>query len=132
MSLSWTTLENWVSETESDVLLVISAIKQDIAIAEKDINAALTWIANNAPTISADIEEVLGVVTTIGIGTNPEVAVAVTAANAAVTALHAFAAAKNSGATNTHSVLAGYTAVQQAQAAVASAKAAMTSAPTSA
>jgi hypothetical protein len=130
MSISLSTLENWISETEADVLVVIADIKQGIVVLESDINAALTWIANNAPAIASDIQEVLGIVETIGVGTNPEVAAAVTAANAAVSALNAFANAKNSGATNTASVLAGYTAVQQAQAAVATAKAAVVSAPT--
>ena len=129
MSLNLNTLENWISETETDVLAVIADIKQGIAVAESDINSSLTWIANNAPAISSDIQEVLNIVTTIGIGTDPEVAAAVTAANVAVTALNAFAAAKNSGANNTAAVLTGYTAVQQAQAAVASAKAAVASSP---
>jgi len=130
MALDFTTLENWLSETEADVLAVIAEIKQELVVAESDISAALTWIANNAPTIASDIEEVLGIVTTIGLGANPEVAAAVTAANVAVTALNAFANAKASGASDTSSVLAGYTAVQQAQAAVANAKAAVVSAPT--
>ena len=129
MTINLNTLENWISETENDVLAVIADIKQGIAVAEADINSALTWIANNAPAISSDIQEVLSIVTTIGIGTDPEVAAAVTAANAAVTALNAFAAAKNSGANNATAVLTGYTAVQQAQAAVASAKAAVASSP---
>jgi hypothetical protein len=132
MALDFSTLENWISETETDVLALISEIKQGFTVLESDLNAALTWIANNAPTIASDVEEVLSIVTTIGIGTNPEVAAAVTAANVAVSALNAFANAKNSGATNTASVLTGYTAVQQAQAAVASAKAAVASAPTTA
>jgi hypothetical protein len=132
MAISLLTLENWISETETDVLVVIADIKQGIAVLKSDVDAALTWIANNAPAIASDIQEVLGIVTTIGIGANPEVAAAVVAANAAVSALNAFASAKNSGASNTASVLAGYTAVQQAQAAVASAKAAVVSAPTAA
>ena len=130
MSSFTTALWNFIDETESDVLAIIQDIKAGAAVAEADINNALHWISSNTPAIAADIEEVLSIVTTLGVGSNPEVAVAITAANTAVTALNAFAAASNSGASNTQAVLAGYVAVKQAQAAVASASAATVGAPT--
>lgn len=129
MSNFTTALWNFIDETESDVLTIIQDIKAGLAIAESDITNALHWIASNTPAIASDIEEVLSIVTTIGVASNPEVAIAITAANTAVTALNAFAAANNAGASNTQSVLAGYVAVKQAQAAVATASAAAVAAP---
>jgi hypothetical protein len=125
MTFSLATLQNWITETETDVLNVVAQIRAGEAVIASDISAALHWIASNAPTIASDIEEVVGIVTTVGLATNPQVSLAITAANTAVTALNAFAAASNSGASNTQAVLAGYVAVQQATAAVASAKAAV-------
>ena len=116
--------KNILTETEADVLKVIAAIKAEEAIIASDIVAAQHWIAANAPTIAADIQQVLMLVTEIGVTSNPEVAAAVTAANVAVTALNAFASATNSGQNAAQSVVSGYVAVKQAQAAVASAKAA--------
>jgi prophage DNA circulation protein len=121
--------ENFIVETESDVQAVIVKVKQGVTAAEAAIDDALKWIANNTPAIAQDIEEVLSIVTTLGLGANPEVAAAVTAANVAVTALNAFASSENSGATNTAALLSGYTALKQAQSAVASATAAATSVP---
>jgi hypothetical protein len=118
---------NLIDETESDVLTIITDFKSGVVVAEKDVNYALQWIASNAPAIAADIEEVVGIATTIGVAANPEVAAAITAANVAVTALNAFAASSNSGATATQAVVAGYVAVKQAQAASAAASAAAVS-----
>lgn len=133
MSNSFTTaLWNFIDETESDVLVIIQDIKAGAAVVESDITNALHWIASNTPAIAADIEEVVSIVTAIGVTSNPEVAAAVTAANVAVTALNAFATANNAGADNAQSVLAGYVAVKQAQAAVASASAAAVAAPATA
>jgi len=129
--MSFTTaLWNFIDETETDVLAVITAIKADAAVAESDINSAMHWIASNTPAIVADIQQVLQIATTIGIASNPEVAAAITAANVAVTALNAFAAASNSGASATQAVVQGYVAVKQAQSASASASAAVVGAPT--
>lgn len=119
-----TALWNFIDETEADVLAVITQIKADVVVAENDINSALHWVVSNVPAITADIEEVLGIATEIGVASNPEVAAAITAANIAVTALNAFAASSNSGASNTQAVIAGYVAVKQAQAASSSASAA--------
>ena len=47
--------------TEAEVLKVVTAIKTDAAVAEADISTALTWISNNAPTIAADIQQVVGI-----------------------------------------------------------------------
>lgn len=124
-----TSLWNFIDETETDVLGVITAIKADVVVAESDINSAMHWIASNTPAIVADIQEVLGIATEIGIASNPEVAAAITAANVAVTALNAFAAASNSGATATQAVVSGYVAVKQAQSASAAASAAVVGAP---
>lgn len=125
-----TSLQNYITETEADVLKVITAIKADAAIVQADLMAAEHWIASNTPTIAANIQQVLALVEEVGVGSNPEVALAVTAANVAVTALNAFASASNTGATPTQAVVAGYVAVKQAQSAVSSAMAATAAAPT--
>ncbi len=129
MTAFTTSLWNFIDETESDVLVIITNIKADVAVEQSDINAALHWIASNAPAIAADIQEVVGIAETVGVGANPEVAAAIIAANTAVTALNAFAASSNSGQNNTQAVLAGYVAVKQAQAASSSAAAAAVAAP---
>jgi hypothetical protein len=119
--MSWfSSLKTYVAYAEKDVLALVANIKQDVQIAESDINAALRWIAGNAGTITTDIQEVLGLVQIVGIA-NPQVEVAVTAANSAVGALNAFAAAYNSGTGTSSSVIAGYSAFKQAQAAAATA-----------
>src|ERR1700761_7448305 len=123
--------KNWLTETESDVLVVITKIKAEEAVLATDIAAAQHWIASNAPTIAADVQQVLAIITEIGVTSNPDVAAAVTAANVAVTALNAFANATNAGAGAAQAVVSGYVAVKQAQAAVSTAKAAAVAAPTS-
>lgn len=125
----FTTLRNWLTETETDVLDLIAKIKTDVQVAESDIAAGLHWVASHAPTIASDIQQVAAVAETIGLTTNPEFAAAVTGANLAVTALNAFAGAANSGASNVQAVVQGYTAVKQAQAASAAAAAALAAAP---
>ncbi len=128
--MSFTTaLWNFIDETEADVLKVITSIKSDVDIAEHEVTSALHWIASNTPAIAADIQQVVSIAETIGIAANPEVGVAITAANVAVQALNAFAAASNKGQSNTQAVLAGYVAVKQAQAASAAASAAVVNAP---
>ena len=120
----------FLTETEADVVKIITAIKADAVIIEADVVAAQHWIANNAPTIAKDIQQVLGLVEAVGIGANPEVAAAVVAANLAVSALNAFAAQTNAGGNAAQSVVAGYVAVKQAQSAVSAAMAASVAAPT--
>ena len=120
----------FLTETEADVVKIITAIKADAVIIEADVVAAQHWIANNAPTIAKDIQQVLGLVEAVGIGANPEVAAAVVAANLAVSALNAFAAQTNVGGNAAQSVVAGYVAVKQAQSAVSAAMAASVAAPT--
>jgi len=126
----FTSLQNFITETEADVVAIVTDIKAGVAVVENDLVAAEHWIASNAPAIAADIQQVLGLVEAVGVGSNPEVAAAVVAANLAVNALNAFAAASNTGATPTQAVVAGYVAVKQAQSAVSSAMAATAAAPT--
>ena len=128
----FTSLQNFITETEADVVAVIADIKAGAAVAESDLAPSQHWIASNTPAIAADIQEVLSLVEFFGVGANPEVAAAVTAANIAVTALNAFAASSNTGATPTQAVVAGYVAVKQANAAVSSAQGAAAAAPTTA
>lgn len=125
----WTSLQSFLTTTETDVLNVITKIKADEVVVAADINAALHWVAANTPAIAADIQTAATIAETVGVAANPEVAAAITAANIAVQGLNAFAAASNSGQTNTQAVLSGYVAVKQAQAAVASAKAATVASP---
>ena len=125
----FTSLQNFITETEADVLAVITDIKTGAVVVEKDIVAAQHWIASNTPTIAAEIQQVLQLIEAFGVASNPEVGIAITAANAAVTALNAFASATNSGANAAQSVVQGYVAVKQANAAVSSAKAVAAAAP---
>lgn len=127
-----TSLQNFISETEADVVAIVGNIKAGIAVVESDLVSAEHWIASNAPAIAADIQQVLGLVEAVGVGANPEVAAAVVAANLAVNALNAFANASNSGASPAQAVVAGYVAVKQAQSSVSSAMAATAAAPTTA
>ena len=116
----WSSVANFVSYAEKDVLKLVAAIKNEEQVAVSDINSALKWIAGNAGTITTDIQEVLGLVQIVGIA-NPSVVTAVSAANAAVGALNQFAAAYNSGTGTVQSVISGYSAFKQAQAAAATA-----------
>lgn len=128
----WTSLQNFIAETEADVVKVISAIKAGAEVVETDLTAAEHWIASNTPAIAAGLAQVLALVEEVGVGSNPEVAAAIAAANITVKALNAFAAASNTGASPAQAVVAGYVAVKQANAAVSSAMAATATAPTTA
>jgi len=125
-----TGLENWFVTTEAQVLQIIAQIKADVVVAEGQINTALTWVAQNVPTIAGDINNVTALVQTVGLANAPAVATAIKDANLAVTALNAFAAASAAGQSNAQAVMQGYVAVKQAQAAVATAAAAAVTAPT--
>lgn len=110
--------------TEQDVVNILAKVKQDAVIAVKDVNAALKWISGNIGLIDASVQEVLGIVTTLGATSDPKVAAAIKDANVAVAALNAYAAASNSGQNNVSAVVNGYVALKQAQASVAAASAA--------
>jgi hypothetical protein len=119
--MSWlSNVENFFVTTEQDVLKIIVKVKQDIQIADHEINLALAWIADHAPAIAADIEGVLSIVQVAGLA-NPAVGVAIAAANEAVVALNAYATAYQKGQGTAASVVQGYSAFKQAQAAAASA-----------
>ena len=120
----FSSIQNFFTTTEKDVILVITKIKKDVVIAAGDIEKALKWLAGNSPLIDADIQEVLTIITTLGATNNPAVATAVSDANKAVVALNAFASASNAGTNSALAVVQGYVAFQQANAAVSSAKAA--------
>lgn len=129
MSFSIASLASWFTTTEADVVALIGKIKAEVAVAEADVTEALNWVAKQTPTVAAALQEVLGVVEVIGVGSNPEVATAIAAANAAVTALNAFAAAQTSPAVQTiqtdgAAVVAGYQALTQSLASQAAVKAA--------
>lgn len=118
------------ADTEADVVKVVVAIKTDVAVVEADLAKALKWVASNAPAIAADIEDVVSIVTQLGVTSNPEVAVAVAAANTAVAALNAFSTSYTSGTGSAQALVNGYIAVKQATASVASASAAAVAAQT--
>lgn len=127
MTFSFTTsIENFLVETEADVQAVIADVSKGVTEAEAYIDDALTWVVNNTPTIVADIESVIGFAAAVGATTNPTVAAAVAAAQAAITALNAVAAAKTSGASDVQTLLAGYTAIKQASASASATAAAAT------
>lgn len=117
----WTT-------AESDVQAFITKLQQGLTWAQTELDSALGWVVNNTPAIVTDIEKAIGFASAVGVSTNPEVAAAIVAAQAAITALNAVASAKTSGASDIQTLLAGYTAVKQAQAASASATAGTTAA----
>jgi hypothetical protein len=123
---SW--FSSFFSAAEADVISIVTQIKQDVEIAEADVVKALQWVADNAGTITSDIQQVLGVVQILGIS-NPAVETAVTAANSAVNALNVYAAAVKNGTGTPQAVVQGYTAYKQAQQAAAGAMAAVVSAP---
>lgn len=125
-----TSLQNFITETEADVEAVIADIKAGEVVLETALTNAEHWIASNAPTIAADIQEVLQLIEAFGVSADPQVGIAIAAANAAVTALNAFATASNTGANPAQAVVAGYVAVQQANSSVATAKAIAAAAPT--
>lgn len=118
---------SWWSTTEADVIAIIAKVKADTVVAESDVHKALTWLADETPTIVAGLQTALGIAEAVGVVTAPELV----AANAAVAALNAFAQAqanaKTSGNTNlmsdAKSVVTGYVAYTQANAAVNAAKA---------
>lgn len=124
----FTDIQNFFTTTEADVVDVIARIKADIPVVESDINAVVRWVVNNTPTIAADIQQVEQIITALGV-VNPQVQLAISAANTAVVALNAFAASEKAGQSNIQSAVNGYVAVKQAQAAVAQAAVAAAQAP---
>lgn len=124
------TIENLFTETETDIIALVAAVKKGEAVVAGDIDRAIKWVASETPTIVADLQSAVALVTAVGVASNPDVAAAITAANLAVTALNAFAAASSSGTTDAQAIVSGYVAVKQAQASAASAAAAAASVPT--
>lgn len=126
---SWFQAEAKIVET--DVLAFITKVENDVAVVVKDAEAALSWLAAEAPTVAADVAQVATFIEGIPVvGANPTVLAAVTAANVAVQGLNAFAAAyTKSTATGgsitltqaSQAVVAGYQGLKNAQAAVAAA-----------
>lgn len=116
----WTDVEHFFQTTESDVLTLIAKIKAEVPVVENDINGALRWVANSAPSIAAAITEVAALVEQVGI-MNPTVLNAIADANKAIVALNAFASSMQKGQGTAASVVAGYVAVKSAQGAAATA-----------
>lgn len=124
------TIENLFSETEIEVIALVVAVKKGESVVASDIDKAIKWVVSETPAIVANLQGAVALVEEVGVASNPDVAIAITAANAAVTALNAFAAASNSGSTDAQAIVQGYVAVKQAQASAASAAAAAASVPT--
>jgi len=120
-------IENFFSETETEVIALVVAVKKGEELVASDIDKALKWVASETPAIVSNLQGAVAIVEAVGVASNPDVALAITAANVAVTALNAFAAASNSGKTDAQAVVQGYVAVKQAQASAASAAAAAAS-----
>ena len=120
-------LASWWKTTESDVVSVIAKLKSDTVVAEADVNAALTWISNEVPTIVAGLQVALGLAQAVGVVTAPELAAATAAVDALQALANAHKASVASGdsalSTDAKSVVAGYVAYTQASAAVNAAKA---------
>lgn len=112
------------NDTETEVMSVIAAIKNDAPVVLADIHKALDWIAGQTPAIVADLQMATRLAIAVGAVSSPEMLAAVAAANEAVVALNAFAAAKQAGTADAAAVVQGYIAVKKANAAVASASAA--------
>lgn len=120
-------ITNLFSDTETEVVALVVDIKKGVSVAKADLSKAISWLKTNAPTIESDLQGAVAIVEELGVASNPDVALAVTAANATVTALNAFVAASQAGASNPQAVVQGYVAYKQAQATAASAAAAAAS-----
>ena len=118
--LAW--VENIFQTTESDVVALIGKIKTGVEVAATDVEAALKWVAANAPAIDSAIEEVVSLVETAGI-VNPTVLAAIADANKAVAGLNVFAAQVQAGQALPNAVVEGYVAAKNAQSAAATAAA---------
>lgn len=123
-----TTIESSFITNEAWVLGVITQAKAGILVLEKDVAAGIRWVVAHAPQLTADIQSITMVAQVVGAG-NPEVAIAIGAANTAVAALNAFAKASNAGAATPAALIDGYVAVQAAVAAHATAAIAAVSVP---
>lgn len=126
-----TDVEHWFTETETEVLNIVVKIKQGVAVLETDIQAALNWIARNAPQIEADLGiavQAAAALGAAGITISPAI---ITAVNASAAAINAVAASQNSGAATATTLVAGYTAYTQADTAATQARAAIASAAVS-
>lgn len=114
---------------ESDVVKVIAAFKTDAPLVVADLNKAMDWVIAQTPAIARDLQLATTLAMDVGIATNPNIGLAIAAANEAVTALNAFATAsaanKAAGQTDTQAhaaaLVQGYVAIKQASAAVSAA-----------
>jgi hypothetical protein len=120
--------------TDSFALKLISDARNGIAVAESDIAAVNKWIVANAPTITTDIQAVIGLAQVAGMldpAIAPEVSAAAAVAKAAVNVLNAYVATVNSSANTPTELAAGYTAAKNATLAHAKLAIAVAKAPVS-
>ncbi|MGA8170297.1 MAG: hypothetical protein WB816_05630, partial [Methylocystis sp.] len=85
------------TETEQEVVAIIAKAKVGVALAAHEISIGLAWVANNTPQIAADLQTAETLIVATGVGANPSVAAAITAANVAVAGLNQYAASVKSG-----------------------------------
>jgi hypothetical protein len=128
------TVSTAVTVAETFVMNVVAQVKNDVAVAIADANQAAMWIAQEIPTVVPLIEDLETFAAAIpNSANNPDIQVAIQAANVAVESLNSFQAASAAGGNAETDVAAavvtGYTAVNSAKAAIASAKATISQAP---
>ena len=125
--MSWiNNIESYFVTTEAFVIKVVADVRREVLIAEHDVAIAMNWVVKNIPQVVADLQEGVIIIESLGVTSNPEVAIAIAAANAAVAGLNAFESKYKVGTTDAATVANGYNAIKQASAAVASAVAAGT------
>jgi len=117
---------SFLQTTEADVVKVFIAIKNEEVVLQKQIDASLRWVADNSGTITSDLLKVEGIVTALGLGSNPAVGASMLAATVAANEFIAFSKAYSAGQSTAATVASGYKAYTQTKAAVAVALAAAT------
>lgn len=110
---------------EADVVAIAIRVKNDIKVAIADLEKINKWVVAEAPALSAGAQELVYIASSVGLMSNPGIAIAAASVTAASTALNAYAAASNSGANPALLAVTAYTATKQATADIAAAKAAL-------
>ncbi len=124
-----TKAEEAVITTEHFVVGVVAKFHAGEVVAEHEAAAAIKWIAGEIPGAVGILGQGITLIEGLGLSTNPDVALAITAANVMVAGLNKFETAYQAGATDAATVASGYSALKQSAAAVANAVAAAAAIP---
>lgn len=113
--MSWYNPLTWnVQATEADVLKVAQQVSAAVAVAEKDLSVAYSWLGTNGPAIIKDINTVMIIVLELDAG-DPRVIAAVAAINLFDAALNAVVLAKASGGNFAQALVDAYKAMKDLQ-----------------